>query len=392
MSTLSAKNIARALGGDARGADHVVAPGPGHTPQDRSLSIKLDPNAPDGFVVHSFAGNDPIVCRDYVREKAGLGAFKPNGQQHPRVIAEYVYQQADGTPYLRVQRTDTKQFWQSHWNGESWIWGKPKGRPKIPYRLPDIAKHQHATIFVVEGEKDADRLAGLGLVATTASEGAGKWAAYLNQYFRGRDVCVLPDNDDQGVAHAQDIITNLLGVAAKVRVVQLAGLPPKGDVSDWLDQGGTADKLQKLCLDTPEFEGPIGAASAPAAVTRWPIMDTAAYHGLAGDVVNTIAPHSEADPVALLIQFLTLAGNVIGREPYYQVESDRHHVNLFGVLVGASAKARKGTALGRIRAVVKVADETWIGDRLKGGLSSGEGLINEVRDPVRKRESQRENI
>jgi hypothetical protein len=99
-------------------------------------------------------------------------------------------------------------------------------------------------------------------------------------------------------------------------------------------------------------------------VASWPVMANAAYHGLAGDVVKTIEPHSEADPVALLIQFLTLAGNVFGREPFRQVESDHHHTNLFSVLVGTSSKGRKGTSF----------------DRIKGGLSSGEGLINEVRD------------
>ena len=116
----------------------------------------------------------------------------------------------------------------------------------------------------------------------------------------------------------------------------------------------------------------------------WPVMADDAYHGITGEVVKTIEPHSEGDPVALMLQFLTLAGNVIGRMPYYQVESDQHHPNLFCVLVGASAKGRKGTSMGRIRAVARVADETWAGDRIKGGLSSGEGLINEVRDPVQK--------
>jgi hypothetical protein len=129
--------------------------------------------------------------------------------------------------------------------------------------------------------------------------------------------------------------------------------------------------------------GPRAVADAGAA-DSWPNMDQAAYYGLPGEVLSTIAPHSEADPVALLLQFLALAGNVIGPQPYYQVESDQHHGNLFGVLVGASAKGRKGTSLGRIRAVMKVADGTWSGDRLRGGLSSGEGLINEVRDPVQK--------
>jgi hypothetical protein len=110
-------------------------------------------------------------------------------------------------------------------------------------------------------------------------------------------------------------------------------------------------------------------------------MDQAAYYGLVGDVVNTIGPHSEGDPVALLIQFLTLAGSAIGNAPYHQIESDRHRANLFTVLVGDSAKARKGTSLGRVRSVVEVADETWSKDRLKGGLSSSEGLIHQVRDP-----------
>jgi len=111
-----------------------------------------------------------------------------------------------------------------------------------------------------------------------------------------------------------------------------------------------------------------------------PTMGDDAYHGLAGEVVHTIEPHTEADPVAILLQFLTLAGNVMGRTAYYQVESDRHHTNLFAVLVGDSAKSRKGTSWGRARAIGKVSDTTWADDRVKGGLSSGEGLINEVRD------------
>jgi hypothetical protein len=111
----------------------------------------------------------------------------------------------------------------------------------------------------------------------------------------------------------------------------------------------------------------------------WPEMDPAAFFGLAGDIVNTISPHSEADPVAILIQVLTFFGNVIGSGPYYQVEADRHHANLFTVLVGVSAKGRKGTSGGRARSVF--SDEQWT-TRIKGGLSSGEALINEVRDEV----------
>jgi len=126
------------------------------------------------------------------------------------------------------------------------------------------------------------------------------------------------------------------------------------------------------------------AADGASAGSDWPQLDGAAMHGLAGDIVRTIEPHSEADPVALLLQILVLAGNAIGANPYYAVEGDRHHANLFAVMVGSTSKARKGTGAGRIRSLIKLVDEAWNDARVKGGLSSGEGLINEVRDPVEK--------
>jgi hypothetical protein len=130
-----------------------------------------------------------------------------------------------------------------------------------------------------------------------------------------------------------------------------------------------------------EADAPPSVASIASVVSEtWPKIDAAAYYGLAGDVVKAIEPHSESDPVAILIQFLVLAGNAMGRTAYYLVEDTRHHTNLFTVLVGESSKARKGTSLGRVRAITKIAAAEWIDNRLKGGLSSGEGFINEVRD------------
>ena len=78
---------ARALGGEVAG-HQVLAPGPGHSPKDRSLSIRLDASAPDGFVVHSFANNEPITCKDYVRQRLGLPAWKPNGRQRRHCVSD----------------------------------------------------------------------------------------------------------------------------------------------------------------------------------------------------------------------------------------------------------------------------------------------------------------
>jgi hypothetical protein len=112
----------------------------------------------------------------------------------------------------------------------------------------------------------------------------------------------------------------------------------------------------------------------------WPTLDAAALHGLAGDFVRVVAPHSEADAAALLVQFLAAAGNTLGRDAYFVADGSRHHANLFPVIVGKTAKARKGTSWRWVDAFMQKADDEW-GHRLHSGLSSGEGLITAVRDP-----------
>ncbi|MGH9892444.1 MAG: bifunctional DNA primase/polymerase, partial [bacterium] len=106
-------------------------------------------------------------------------------------------------------------------------------------------------------------------------------------------------------------------------------------------------------------------------------MEPCAYHGIAGELVKAIEPHTEADPAALLVQALVAFGILIGRSPYVPVEGDRHYANLFTVLVGDTAKGRKGTSWGRVRSVFSRA-EGWPGNH--SGLSSGEGLKWHVRD------------
>lgn len=83
FNELDPRAVANSLGGDAIGCN-VAAPGPGHSRADRSLSIKIDLTAPDGFIVHSFAGNSPIACRDYVRAALGIGARETRGVRSRR--------------------------------------------------------------------------------------------------------------------------------------------------------------------------------------------------------------------------------------------------------------------------------------------------------------------
>jgi len=113
----------------------------------------------------------------------------------------------------------------------------------------------------------------------------------------------------------------------------------------------------------------------------WPApLSDEAFPGLAGEIVHTITPHSEADPAALLLQLLVAYGNIIGHQAHYLLGSTRHTANLFAVLAGASSKARKGTSWDLIRALLRRVDANYTSKQIASGLSSGEGLIEKVRD------------
>ena len=122
-------------------------------------------------------------------------------------------------------------------------------------------------------------------------------------------------------------------------------------------------------------------------MSEWPTIDEAAFHGPAGEFVLRTEPHSEAHPMALLAQFLVAFGCACGRGAHYQVEADRHYTNQFVVLVGPTATGRKGSSWGHVRRLLADADPAFA-RCLVGGLSSGEGLIAQVRDPADEHDGQ----
>ncbi len=123
-------------------------------------------------------------------------------------------------------------------------------------RLPEVlaAVQRGETIYIPEGEKDVDNLVQLGLVATTNSGGAGKWETRFADYLAGVEVVILPDNDESGRKHADQVARSLKGKAKSIKVVELPGLPDKGDVSDWLAKGGTKEELLRLVANVPALQ------------------------------------------------------------------------------------------------------------------------------------------
>jgi len=115
-------------------------------------------------------------------------------------------------------------------------------------------------------------------------------------------------------------------------------------------------------------------------------LEEEAYHGLAGEIVIAIEPHSEADTVALQMNLLTAFGNVIGSGSWFVVGVERHFLKLFCVIVGDTAKGRKGTSWQPIFKLFEKVEAEWTADRIQTGLSSGEGLIWHVRDEIYKKD------
>ena len=170
---------------------------------------------------------------------------KTNGSAAPPQV--YPYRNAKNEIVYSVVRRPDKSFRQCRTDQNGEIVWSIKDIERLPYRLPDFYTYDDEPVFITEGEKDADRLAACGLLATCNSGGANNWDAALNKYFAKRDVFILPDNDEPGRKHADAVRDQLMPIANTVTIVALAGLPDKGDVSDWLDvDGNDADKLREI--------------------------------------------------------------------------------------------------------------------------------------------------
>ena len=133
---------------------------------------------------------------------------------------------------------------------------------------------------------------------------------------------------------------------------------------------------QYVTDNLPTIIGPLKA---------WPTMPAEAYVGLPGEVVRTLEPHTESDPVALLLQFLASFGSAVGRGPHYLVEGDRHFTILDPFWLERRPNLERARQPGEFARSLRLADGEWESTRVKTGLSSGEGLISEVRDPVEER-------
>lgn len=234
-----------------------------------TTSLSLTEGHEGRALLHCFAGCPPeailasldLTVSDLFADEGSLRESRTGrngrtstgqGGSKRRIVATYDYRDAAGHLRFQTVRFVPKDFCQRHPDGNGgWIWNLT-GVELLPYRLPELlAADPTEWVLIGEGERDCDALAALGYVATTNPMGAGKWRPEFAPWFRDRRVAVLPDDDDPGRCHADQVAGLLYGDAAEIRVVPLPGVPPKGDSSDWIATGGDRASLLNLIEVAP---------------------------------------------------------------------------------------------------------------------------------------------
>jgi putative DNA primase/helicase len=268
---LNLHQAAKALGGEVSG-ERVLCPGPGHSPKDRSLSVMLSATAPDGFIVHSFADDDDMACRDYVRAAVGILPFKPKTNERKTQKFDYKEPITGEARYAKIRHDNA--------DGKK-IYFKPAergGSRALLYGGERLANAKAGEpVWIVEGENKVDRIVELGSIAVSADAGAkSRWLTDHAKLLRGRRIILWPDSDDPGEAY---IINAAAAIRADnpdadIRVVRpfpRASQGEKGrDVCDWR---GDAAALAKLAAGSKKYDEKMHVADPRQGAERQTVVD-----------------------------------------------------------------------------------------------------------------------
>ena len=266
------------------------------------------------------------------------------------------------------------------------FWSKTKGPTPGERKISQDRKDAAAACI-------AEHVRGIG--PNGAEGGRHDHLRHLCGVLLGRDVSLVDAEDILRAAWGKvggdlsdrldsEIPNTLATTQQAIKEGRATGVPKMEEITLGLYEQ-LADALGWLREIRTGGRKPFGEEPTVFAPSRaeWPEMDGAALYGLPGDVVRTFEPHTEADPVAVLINLLCAFGNAAGRGAFARVGTTEHHLKLFAGLVGETAKGRKGESWGPVRTLLEDVDPGWASERVMSGLSSGEGLIYHVRDEVR---------
>jgi hypothetical protein len=380
-----------------RGKECILRGWPGLQLKEADLAQHFPPTAPAniGIINGTPSGGWVDVDLDVPQATGAANHFLPitgcvSGRAgNPRSHRWYkvdeppetnTFKDADGTMLIELRSTGTQTVVPPgvHPTGELVIWHEKNGEPtRVEADALRSAVQRVAAATIIGRNwpaKGSRHDAALALAGGLLRAG---WATADVEAF------VLAVADAANDEEARQRVRDVLSTAAKIEGAEhTTGWPSLARLLGPHGNEVVSRARQWLAISIPAE--PATATAPPA---TWPSPPGGeAFYGLAGEFVRIVDPTTESDRVAVLVQTLIGFGNLIGRAAYFEVECDRHYANEFVVLVGRSAKARKGTSSSRVRAFLRPADESWADTREVSGLSSGEGFIWAVRDSVERQE------
>lgn len=281
MAGAALERVLQHLTGIKKISSGWVARCPAHDDHVQSLQISERDDLSVGLFCHAGCSKPALL------DAMGLGFSDLYTSTEKQIVGTYDYRDLTGTLLYQAVRFYPKEFRQRRPDPaaeDGWAWNMTPLKGKhIAYRLPDLKGHNR--VVIVEGEKDADRLWKCGIAATTNIGGAMKWGPGETKSLVAAGVShvvVIPDNDEAGKKHADQVVLMAKKHNLAYSVLELDDLPEHGDVSDWLANGGSPEALQmkidgKASIHVVPPSAPAVAAPAPV-VTPSDILDAKAYH------------------------------------------------------------------------------------------------------------------
>jgi hypothetical protein len=251
----SVRDILERLKGVGKSGGGWIARCPAHDDRKASLSISLDDCATK-ILIHCHAGCAlEEICRAVRIEVRDL--FLDGGRETrysavaKKTVARYDYSDEKGTLLFQVCGLEPKGFRQHRPEGQGgWIYNLD-GTRRVLYRLSEVLTADQ--VLIVEGEKDVETARSLRLIATCNPGGAGKWRKEYSDTLAGKGIVIIPDSDEPGRKHAQQIASSVVGKARSLKILELPGAK---DLSEWVDRGGTNEKLRDFIEGAPDWIPP----------------------------------------------------------------------------------------------------------------------------------------
>lgn len=318
--------------------DEFSAQCPSHQDQRNSLSVA---GGEKGIVLCCHAGcSTTDIC-----SKLGLQVkelFCDEEEQKnplkPRIVATYDYCDEQGKLLYQNVRFLPKDFRHRRPEAGDWVWNLKDVR-RVLYRLPELLSADTLyPVFVVEGEKDVESLRSLGQIATTSSGGAKSWKECFADFLKGRNVVIIPDNDQPGREYAEWVARSAMGKASAVKIIHLEGLPEHGDISDWLNGGHTLSELMALVSVTEPWIPPALKPAVPVV----PVAPVAVEEGIPSEASEPDKPAESSKPIKPPVSeydsqaiFAVISGmpqSVFLTECSYQTDTDMGNAARFSML------------------------------------------------------------